>query len=244
MNISQLLETMSGLMGTKRFHTMNWRQFTSTLEQTYGIRVLGLGSFATVFWHPSWNFVYKIYEEDSGFAQYVEYCMENNDNPHLLRVLRPPRKVHAFHLRKKETSTTLWAVKLELLTDLTKPAMQVVNSGRLWNAVQDYVDDAEQFDYNNISSGRDDLNQIFTQYDMIGLVKTLADLSDYVGIHPEDFDLHHRNLMMRGETIVILDPLMGSEHDSPANFRVNVEVGHKNAIMGPSRTTNPEKIFD
>lgn len=244
MKISHLWETISGLKGTKRFHTMTWYQFTSTLEKVHGVQVIGTGSFATVFWHPSWNFVYKIYEEDSGFAKYVDFCMANPNNPHLLKVLRPPRKVHAFHSRKKETSSTIWAVKLEFLTDLTKPAMQTIQSGRLWTAVQDYMENDGEINFSELAKGNEAIIKLFSQYDMIGLVQTLADLSYDVDVPPFDFDLHHRNVMMRGDTIVIIDPLVGDETDSPAHFRVNIDMSHPNAVTGPQKAAKPEDLFN
>ncbi len=246
MKVSQLFEGINSLIGVNKLHDMTWKELTKNLEQEYGIKVIGTGSFATVFWHPSWNFVYKVFEEDSGYMRFVEYVMSNQYNPHLPKILRPPRQFHAFHLRAAQTTSKLWAVKMELLEEVSGEVKEFLTNGRMWYATRRYA--GEQIDTGSIQYELDDfektLDELFMQfkeYDMEGLVETLADLADVCGIDPYDFDLHTHNFLMRNNTIVIIDPMVNDD-DKPAYFRnaVNRFIMVK---RGPDYRNTPEIFF-
>lgn len=249
MKVSQLFETINSLMGVNKFHNVTWRELTTLLEYEYGIKVVGSGSFGTVFWHPSWNFVYKIFEEDTGYMQFVEFAMRNPHNPHLPKILRAPRQIHAFHMRHQQTSPKLWAVKIEKLDDVVGEAKALLNDGRVWFATRRFV--ANQFDPNDDMSIRghpvdssqhlEDVFNKFQQFDLRGIVTTLADLADECDISPFDFDLHDQNFMMRGNDIVIIDPMVNDE-DKHAFFRDTIRFDMMK--KGPDYKNNPESIFN
>lgn len=249
MKVSQLLEGINALKGVNKFHDMTWRELTTLLEYDYGIKVVGSGSFGTVFWHPSWNFVYKIFEEDSGYMQFVEFAMKNSYNPHLPKILRAPRQIHAFHMRHHQTSPKLWAVKIEKLDEVVGEARAFLNDGRVWFATRRFVaDQLEPVDDVSMrghpvdsSQHLEDVFNKFQQFDLRGIVTTLADLADESDISPYDFDLHDRNFMLRGNTIVIIDPMVNVD-DKQAYFRIAAR--YDMMKKGPDYKNNPESIFN
>lgn len=250
MKVSQLFETINSLMGVNKFHNITWKELTALLEYEYGIEVVGSGSFGTVFWHPSWNFVYKIFEEDTGYMQFVEYAMKHPHNPHLPKILRAPRQIHAFHMRHHQTSPKLWAVKIEKLDGVVGEARAFLNDGRVWFATRRFV--ANQLDPNDddmsirghpvdSSQHLEDVFNKFQQFDLRGIVTTLADLADECDISPFDFDLHDQNFMMRGNDIVIIDPMVNDE-DKQAFFRAATR--YDMMKRGPDYKNKPELIFN
>ena len=55
-----------------------------TRAERLGIKRLGSGSHATVFQHPyRQNIAVKIFTDDPAFITYMEFCLQNRNNPYL-----------------------------------------------------------------------------------------------------------------------------------------------------------------
>ena len=181
--------------------------------------------------------------------QFVEYAMKHPHNPHLPKILRAPRQIHAFHMRHHQTSPKLWAVKIEKLDRVVGEARAFLNDGRVWFATRRFA--ANQLDPNDddmsirghpvdSSQHLEDAFNKFQQFDLRGIVTTLADLADECDISPFYFDLHDQNFMMRGNDIVIIDPMVNDE-DKQAFFRAATRFDMMKT--GPDYKNKPDLIF-
>jgi len=87
------LEIIKELGGVKK-HTSqmidaNPRAIGQSVEQVLtpmGFNQLGRGSFATVWTHPNYDYVLKVFDNnDEGYKAWVTACIQHSHNPHLPR---------------------------------------------------------------------------------------------------------------------------------------------------------------
>ncbi len=86
------------------------------------------GRFGTVFVHPRWSFVYKIFSDDKCYLRFVRWAMRN-PHPALPRFLTRPKAVVPFYRRHRRESE-VYIVKLERLNEWKPPAYLGMDIGR------------------------------------------------------------------------------------------------------------------
>lgn len=209
--IMKVQHIIENLIGTHQYRDKTWDEIFQTLKNSpHEISVLGSGSFADVISSPEWKYVYKIYQRDSAYTSFIHFCTQHQDNPHLPKILKPPKKLHAFHKRSHLSSDHLYAVKLEKLYDLNDINYKIVefvsdyayhytNSNHLLH---------DPFDPNSSRVAEytlDDLIDMYPKYPIRQLLDTIKQIFSKCRFR---LDLHDGNFLQRLDgTIVIIDPL-------------------------------------
>ena len=52
----------------------------------HGFKHLGEGNFASVYEHPSYPWVFKVFKNDSGYMHFFQYAKANQNNPNLPKI--------------------------------------------------------------------------------------------------------------------------------------------------------------
>jgi hypothetical protein len=78
MKIEHILEN---LRGVKSYHDNTWDEIITELRKS-NITTKG-GGFADVITSPNWDYAYKIFQLDSAYTAYLNFCKKNQDNPHI-----------------------------------------------------------------------------------------------------------------------------------------------------------------
>lgn len=172
--------------------------FPSTIQDAgeilkkYGYKRIGVTgtAYARVYHKEGENSVLKLYDSnDYAFTKFVNFCIQH-PNEHLPK----------FGKRSIEIPGTEYhAVRMEMLKegkyyDLTEAAKifsYMAGSG--------YYDDEDFLDWKGSN------HTLFLAFRML--------INAFSGDSTVQFDLHANNFMMRGDTIVIIDPLLPKQND-------------------------------
>jgi hypothetical protein len=205
-------------------NTMN--EFRDKLSRNgFDKEVLGSGVFGIVFSRPGKNYVYKVFKADDwGYRKYLKYMLDNQDNPHVPKIIGKPLRLRLRDKTGGEVETPdevklsglsignnlpaykridLVMVKLERLEPLD---FTNIFHDEAWDAVRRILDAMRILDsiYTNDTEKARAKKEI--EYykklkpDLLVLLESIHNLSN------ADIDLHSQNVMMRGDTIVITDP--------------------------------------
>jgi hypothetical protein len=151
-----------------------------------GWHPIGSGYYAQVFEHPNKPYVLKIFVNDHDYLRYLKIIKANKTNPHVPQIIGNPVKI----------TRTVNAVRLEKLTPLTGDEDPIFKN---------YVDPdlPPELDYALDTDGE---NQKFAKKHYPKLVQLMKAIRRYSGLGG-DLDLNYHNVMRRGDTLVIIDPL-------------------------------------
>lgn len=156
------------------------KQFSNYM-QSNGFEMLGTGISGMAFEKPNYPWIFKIFTDDNGYLFYFNYSRTNQNNPHVPKVKGRPIKI----------TPNTFLVRVEKLKELS-PAMHRSELIDLITSIE-WPDDYTP-----------ELRNIFVKkYPHIVPVLDTIIHSGY------SLDLHTGNLMARGNTIVITDPLLG-----------------------------------
>jgi hypothetical protein len=158
-------------------------------------------SYGLVFHKPGERFVLKIYaNDDDAFPRFVDFCRRQS-NIHFPRFARGSVLIRG---------TNYSAVKTELLTEgdparLSEVAGYFKNILLLGWPTSPNGPNAVKFINNSPQQAATYLPWLKAN---LSLGQAFALLkAEFSGMRDIHFDLHHENMMMRGETIVIIDPI-------------------------------------
>lgn len=222
--MSLIQKLHENLIGTKHLHGLDWDELSQKLEQNGFKRAYG--AYADVWWHPKWNYVYKVFERDNAYIAFLEFCTTRQNNPHLPKVLKKPFQIHAIHDREHFVGDKLWAVKTERLQPIPSSMeeffnykfKQIVFSARSGIEAPNPLFFKDE--YRNYSQDELTWEMLWDNYkdiDLKGLVYTsIAIMGNVRGV----LDVHSNNVMMRQDgTYVITDPLYEMDAVSIPDFR-------------------------
>lgn len=82
-----------------------------------GGTVIGSGSFGTVFSHPSWPYIIKLFIRDDPYVKFVRFAY-NNPHPAYPKFFGKPQKIVPFYTRDPREKD-LYIVRLEKLKQLS-----------------------------------------------------------------------------------------------------------------------------
>ncbi len=223
MKLKQLLEQ---LQGVKKFNKMTWNDFESYLSQQ-GIKLIGSGFFGKVFSKDEWDFVYKVFEKDDPYLEFVNYTF-NRPNKHLPVFLSAPKQIHQFLLRNTSNFNKMTVIKIEKLYKLDTNVSLFLrrNLVNLANAFKQnnnkpisIIEDNQTTHFNNI-------NEILLKYkkiDLRGILELYNNLADLTNNNIKN-DMHSGNFMQRSDgTIILVDAFsiyINLATDSPNLFRL------------------------
>lgn len=187
------------------------------LEKGFFKKFLGSGVYGAGFLLPN-NTVLKVWAADPAFEQYVDYCVEHRGNPYLLKVLGKRRKFktqgHEFNF-----------VRTELLTPITTTAELGYDDGKTTlgsilgvidhNVVYEgYDDTAMKLDGSDESINHMYLDPEKASKKFRDFIKECFPILYYLrhnlGL---ELDLNKGNIGLRGDQIVLLDPVIDAFGD-------------------------------
>jgi hypothetical protein len=159
----------------------------STHLATLGWTLIGHGQFSLVYANPKFDYVLKIFTQDTpGGIEWLEYVVANQKNPFLPRVYGKMWRI----------SATAYAVRMERLMPFKSKTDPVFAKyidpelqSRHWEEI--FVEENTEF----LETNWPDLAAAF---------ETILELSQYNG----DDDLNLSNIMKRGDSLVITDPVV------------------------------------
>ena len=153
-----------------------------------GFRRLGVGHAGSV-WTDDYRAVVKIFDNDRCYAQFAEFCRANRGDPHLPRISR------IFPLQSANSGI----VFMELLQPFENYQMasaidEYFISARAALRIPDYIESPTQ-------------SRFAHKYPSIAT--TLRKIARGLPDNTCHADLHSSNIMLRGTTIVLVDPVVG-----------------------------------
>lgn len=170
---------------------------------------------AQVFSHVDGT-VYKFWVKDDSYEKYIEYCLDNQQNPHIPILYSPIKTLHSFFTRPKHFPDTIRYVKMEQL----KP----VKNGTRWKGIKDENGNTlsveEVFEELENCNSEKQFEKDFLKYyhfstaakkEVTDVFTIIQDLKKIKGVKKMRLDLHMGNVMLRGNTVVIVDPLVNNK---------------------------------
>ena len=155
--------------------------------KAHGFKHLGEGNFASVYEHPSYPWVFKVFKNDSGYMHFFQYAKANQNNPNLPKIKGNFIKINdntfAIRLKKlKPISNTFF------IHNMAEP-ISIIRLLKNRN-----INDLDQ-DYQH--------TLLKLQKNFPGIFQIIHDMvkSKYL------LDISSRNMMMRNNTPVITDPI-------------------------------------
>lgn len=234
---------LNELMGVRKFANMSSDQILSFVDKNFGghdIKFLGQGGYGAAV--EIKGAVYKLWIQDSAYQAFVEYSLKNQGNPFLPKFSSGIKSMPAFFMRHPDAPDRVNYVKMEKLSpmkDLRSVWFKVKDQPRY----DSYEDEDEDFTQYSISlhhvleiipsMGRSVVPYVTDFAQRLGgrnsgvrydpkdfdpaLVQFLETIHDLMELSRNfDLDLHSGNFMMRGNQLVILDPI-ASPMDSALN---------------------------
>lgn len=178
-----------------------WIEQADAIAKKYGFTRYGKGEFAGVYGKPGYNFIIKLFAiEDHGFQEYLGFVRTHQSNPYVPKLKGKPVKV----------TPTVAAVQMEKLTPVRIQGL--VN--RFEELVMDYdgimsywkdpnapSDSWADYDYDSKTL------EILKFFPNVRTDANLQEICQYLTNFYGDIDIHAGNLMMRGDQLVVTDPL-------------------------------------
>lgn len=171
------------------------RQDAADVLISAGYTELGTGGFAGVYAKPGSPDVVKLYNSrDRGYSDFLAMVAQN-PNPHFPRITGKKRVLGTYH-----------AVRMERLSESTRavqPQIEMIEHYVLSLRYHDHLDP-------------DHAEEVYAFMETQPELKTACDLVANVWMRGgNDYlcDLAPRNVMMRGDTLVITDPIETDDSD-------------------------------
>lgn len=173
--------------------------------QDAGYVNIGSGSNATVFNKPDSPYALKLFDSaDKAYIDYVRLCI-NNPNPHFPK----------FKGKMMKVTSNYYAVRMEKLNPNPKSYQAYKDKlGESYSTKDEIADLLKEYgrtkeiypDLTNLNAYRlgvvDKMNKLNTVQP--GIREAVDLISDIPGVKN---DIHWGNIMFRGETLVIIDPV-------------------------------------
>jgi hypothetical protein len=176
--------------------------YLTRLVKKAGVKKLGGGAYSQVFQHPKYgNVVVKVYTaKDRDYARYVQFCLKHQSNPYVPRIAdevkyKSPEgeKYNIVFLEKMTAMKTARGVAAKLQKAFSKLEPEELSDIEYHCEEQDMP---ELFEYLDalVKEGR--ANSSFVE------------LWKHIRSYGKDkFDMHPGNVMLRGQQLVITDPV-------------------------------------
>jgi hypothetical protein len=144
-----------------------------------GFKKIGSGSFSVVYEHPSYPWIFKLFREDPAYMWYLNYALEHQDDPHVPRI-------KGRFMQLQTDGGRLYLVRLEKLkTRNTHPSIKAAQ--RYIAALERKKSDDSLSRFPNLAQSIDDINSSKPRR--------------------YNWDIGKNNIMFRGSTPVLNDPL-------------------------------------
>ncbi len=228
------------LIGVKKHHEKSREELVRFLDKFTPLKRKGNGLFAEVFEKD--GTIYKFWGKDSSYDAFIDYCAKATTySDNLPKFLSKKKQLTAFHKRSRHAPDKLNYIKMEklepfdmhhvknfnapassLFSDLNEAinlhkvtfhhTYEIYKAKHYIKALQDWMIDEQM---------QDDDYRLPVQ--VVAYIETAFDIFDKLGHATMAMDISMSNVMMRGDTIVITDPVaeghdrviadVASEHD-------------------------------
>jgi len=236
------------LLGVKKFADKTANDVIRYMDQTGKfLRNLEKGANAVAL--TDGTDVYKFWYFDSAYEKFIRYAIANQSNPLMPRVKSKIKKLPAFFLRDRNAPDYVQYIKLEMLAPVENPHdvkfrifadLEItINFNDLQEILADNVDekvymariysyaislDPEKYPNIRRTHGPSDISK-----DIVNLVKTYIDISELIDGETDFMDLHSGNIMLRGDQLVILDPIANTLdidlNDKIFRYKASLDIG-------------------
>ncbi len=171
------------------------RQDAADVLISAGYAELGTGGFAGVYAKAGSSDVVKLYNSrDRAYSDFVSMVMQN-PNPHFPRITGKKRILGSYH-----------AVRMERLSESTRAVQSDIEMIEHYVLSQRYRDHLEPDHAEEVHAFMEARPELRTACDLVAQV-WMRGGNDYL------CDLAPRNVMMRGDTLVITDPIETDDSD-------------------------------
>lgn len=253
MRYRELLE----LAGVKRFRDKTASDILAYYRNKLGdgpVKLLGDGAHAAAIMIG--QNVYKLWLQDSAYTDFVKYALQNQNNPFLPKFLSRIKQIPAFFRRHADAPDLINYIKMEKLLPVNKhytfhlniqgQDANLFNSVTLLNTIS-----ALENTFNSIEPSfpafverlSEELEYELTEQDITDDLKLLVDtVIAIMNSNPNANhvpDLHLNNFMMRGDQLVILDPIHNWQ-DTDINdeyFQFDKQWGSESGMGKPAVTS-------
>jgi hypothetical protein len=152
-----------------------------------GFKHLGTGSYGSAYIHPTYPWVLKIFTHDPAFLQYIKYIRLHQSNPNVPKTTGPIIRINknTFVIRLEKLEPIV-GKNLSDLMAVIKPLFYA----------RELTTDQKEF--------------LLQHYP--GIFEIIDDM-DKLPSQPE-LDLHKGNVLLRNNTPVILDPIVGATYEN------------------------------
>ena len=168
-------------MKTASERDMAMEKLTDYLEDQ-GFKHIGQGSFSEIYLKPGYPWMFKLWSHDPAYLWWITWAAKHQDNPNVPRVKGLPVQI----------APDTYVVRLEKLR--SRGAYDHTQLADLLNNVET-IDDISKEDLQWIRKEYPGI------YDALRVIQRAG--SSFV------VDLHSDNIMMRGQTPVLVDPVVG-----------------------------------
>lgn len=168
---------------------------------------IGRGVYSSVWKSDTENFIVKINKGsiDRNYLKFVEFCQQNKGNPHLPKMgqIKKYEDWYIIFIEKLEPTYVKYTVSVEL-----KKFVRYF-FGPNTSLQPDDLTDKDMFEklFKRKVSEFNLPNELKSQ-DMIDALFVLFKFIVEYNINDRSLDLHGNNIMLRGNTIVITDPVI------------------------------------
>lgn len=191
---------------------------------------IGNGANAHVLSHSN-GMIYKFWVKDSAYDSFINHVEKNQDDENLPKLKSKVKELHAFFKRPADFPDKIKYVKMERLTELHyidvipgSQNLKIVDTiNHIYYELRMHHSDKQIFDQLTQHEGTELSEE--TKAIIAGLIKTLEGIRNIPDIRNHMTDLHSGNIMRRGKTIVIIDPI---SNDDDMRFNANLEKQLKN----------------
>ena len=162
--------------------------FTKIMKQN-GFHHLGTGSFGVVFEKEGYPWAFKVFKADPAYLKFFNFARKNQRNPHLPKVKGGLIKIN----------NDTFAVRIEKLREMTNQEWNTYYN--IIGTFQDIIADertSEELEPDELALYK----KYYDLYELIYIFWNSPSFSSYT------LDFHQGNFMMRGNTLVISDPLV------------------------------------
>lgn len=161
--------------------------FTEFMEKN-GFKALGQGYHGAVYEKPGYPYVFKVYKDDPAYETFVRWAMAHQSNPNVPRFKgKPLRIAPGTYVVRMENLEPMHGAHFDLVRVLTRLSDE-------WDYIKDLDGDMPR-----------EMSWLDRNHPGIAEIVSVAHNAwrDYV------LDSHRDNIMLRGDTPVVVDPISG-----------------------------------
>lgn len=229
-----------------------WEELEKEFKESGG-EILGSGKYGKVFYHPSWKYVLKMYN-DPLYTSFVRFAFKN-PLPAFPKFYGPPKKIIPQY-KRYESEAISYIVRMEKLKPIDYETFELID--KFYTKSLDFFKNPEaedtywyygkskQFIYYGPDSKGNEPKEVKVKrhQELIDAIKDKPELFNILhGIYvlttsslPGSLDVHQNNFMKRDNgDIVFVDPFwVGSNPYRDAQMAIDREIDRHYSVKEPT----------